>query len=491
MDSIAPHALPGTDVDVGGIFWSADSTEIGFYASGGKELRSVSIKGGTPRVIATGLETRFLGATRAGYWSTDNTIVFAQPDGLYRLPAAGGAPPVKIAEAGAMPNPLPGGRWLYLLPKKKAAATLLVEGAGLATPVTLQVESNAVFTSGYLVYRQRQSLVARPFDPVAVAFTGPPVLLVDDVKFNPGNGRTAFDATADLLAYYPEPPRKLVWKDRQGVSIGFVGEVSHDWNPVVARDGSIRIAIDRTDVTQDTMHVWTIDSQGTEAQITNGVRERFPVWSPDGQWIAYVSVGSEGSQIHRTRSARRTDDEALVGGAGRHMPLDYTNDYFLYGTETDDLFALPLRDGNPVPGAKPLQVTNTPKAVETTARLSPDGRWIAITQDEGGERNIWVQEFPNAKSRRRVSPGGGEDASWRQDGRELYYVTATGVLMAVPIPIPGTFGAPVKLFTFNARLGIPLHSYSPAPDGQRFLVAETIGGPEVITVVANWRSLLR
>ena len=99
-----------------------------------------------------------------------------------------------------------------------------VGGAGLAEPVTLPIESNATYAAGHLVFRQSQTLVARPFDPRSLEFTGPPTPLAEDVAFNPGNGRTAFDASDTLLVYRGEPPRKLTWRDRSGASLGSIGE---------------------------------------------------------------------------------------------------------------------------------------------------------------------------------------------------------------------------------------------------------------------------
>ena len=89
---------------------------------------------------------------------------------------------------------------------------------------------------------------------------------------------------------------------------------------------------------------------------------------------------------------------------------------------------------------------------------------------------------------------GGRDPSWRKDGKELYYVTNDGTLMAVRVETGAGFtsGTPSVLFKFDpGNIGVPLHLYSATPDGSRFLVGEVVRTPEVITLLVNWTSLLR
>lgn len=82
---------------------------------------------------------------------------------------------------------------------------------------------------------------------------------------------------------------------------------------------------------------------------------------------------------------------------------------------------------------------------------------------------------------------GGSNASCRQDGRELYYVDAAGTLTALPVKLGdrAEIGKPVPLF--SAR------NYEPAPDGQRFLVAEPLPDkePPVLHVIVNWPALMK
>jgi hypothetical protein len=68
-----------------------------------------------------------------------------------------------------------------------------------------------------------------------------------------------------------------------------------------------------------------------------------------------------------------------------------------------------------------------------------------------------------------------------------------GTIVAVPVdPSSLTFGASTPLFKFDAGpIDTPLHAYSVTPDGQRFLVSETSGTPDVLTAILHWPSLLK
>jgi eukaryotic-like serine/threonine-protein kinase len=144
--------------------------------------------------------------------------------------------------------------------------------------------------------------------------------------------------------------------------------------------------------------------------------------------------------------------------------------------------------------------TSTPllatAANERSGRISPDGRWIAYASDESGRSEIYVQQFPGLGSKRAVSTGGGAAPFWRQDGRELYYLSPERVLMAVDVRAEGTiaigrpralFRAPVAGDVSEAR-----NHYVAARDGQSFLVSVMEESPDraAISVVVNWPAQL-
>jgi serine/threonine-protein kinase len=97
-----------------------------------------------------------------------------------------------------------------------------------------------------------------------------------------------------------------------------------------------------------------------------------------------------------------------------------------------------------------------------------------------------------------ASTSGGVFPQWRDDGKELFYVNHNR-LTAVPVQLGSTprLGAPQPLFQIRAPAGSSLSgaSYKPSRDGQRFLIADTVGGedtpPPLLTVVLNWQTNLK
>ena len=104
-----------------------------------------------------------------------------------------------------------------------------------------------------------------------------------------------------------------------------------------------------------------------------------------------------------------------------------------------------------------------------------------------------MRPFPGPGGLWQISTAGGSTARWQQDGKELYYVSLDGKLMAVPITAQGATlepGTPVELFQIPGPPGAGLvrGQYAVASDG-RFLVNVTTGDAtsSPITVLLNWK----
>ena len=92
-------------------------------------------------------------------------------------------------------------------------------------------------------------------------------------------------------------------------------------------------------------------------------------------------------------------------------------------------------------------------------RFSPDARWVAYVSDESGVAEVYVRPFPPSEGKWQVSMGGGGQVQWRHDGKELFYVTSDGKLMAATVKLGLRFDAssPAVLFTIpNAKDSVTL-----------------------------------
>jgi len=142
---------------------------------------------------------------------------------------------------------------------------------------------------------------------------------------------------------------------------------------------------------------------------------------------------------------------------------------------------------------KPRLLVATP-GIADGFRFSPDSQWIAWASNDSGKFEVYVASLSAPANRRQVSIGGGAQPAWRNDGKELFYLTQEGKLMAVELK-PGSplqADAPKPLFQSNATGSYVGEVYAPSAGGRRFLFAE----PENrdagnINVVVNWDAGLR
>ena len=92
-----------------------------------------------------------------------------------------------------------------------------------------------------------------------------------------------------------------------------------------------------------------------------------------------------------------------------------------------DLWALPL-----VGEAKPFPVVET-RFHETRGQFLPDGRWVVYESNESGPNEVYVRPFNPAGVPIPISIGGGSEARWNGNGRELFYIGAGARMMAVDV----------------------------------------------------------
>jgi hypothetical protein len=106
---------------------------------------------------------------------------------------------------------------------------------------------------------------------------------------------------------------------------------------------------------------------------------------------------------------------------------------------------------------------------------------------------IYVSAFPTANGKWQLSSVGGQEPRWRQDGKELFYLSGEGKMMAVTVKTGASFEAdsPVALFQTHRRQPVSAQdffSYDVSGDGQRFLIATRVDEANAAppSVFLNW-----
>lgn len=104
---------------------------------------------------------------------------------------------------------------------------------------------------------------------------------------------------------------------------------------------------------------------------------------------------------------------------------------------------------------------------------------------------MYVQRFPTATGKVKISTLGGSEPAWRADGREIFYLAANRTLTAAAVTTAPDFsaGRPAKLFDTIVDTNVgSIHAvhYTPTADGQRFLINVSAVNETPTTVVLNW-----
>jgi Tol biopolymer transport system component len=479
-------------------FWSPDGRSLAFFADG--KLKRIDLAGGPPRAVC---DSSFEGT---GSWSKDGEILFAEAapgrEGIHSVRLSTGerrrvlAPDAGRGESQLFwPEFLPDGRhFMYVALRTGESSQHWLCIGSLDSGRTERlgaVDSRAEYApTGELLFVQGGALLARPFDARKLRFTADARPVVENLYTFWGPANAGFSVSSNGTLAYEEGtvPTRLVWRDRRGAEVQSFGTFEEVEFVRLSPDGR-RVSYSVADPKTGTADIWVADASGAAPlRITSEpFDEKYPTWSSDGRSLVFGSDRNGPPDVY-TVPVEGGAAKPLLELPGVEMPEDVSpgGESLLY-TESDrttglDIWILPLKgEGKRSPFLRT-------RFEETEPRFSPDGRWIAYSSDESGDREVYVVAM-DGTGRSRVSRDGGFAPCWRKDGKELFFRASGGRFLAAGVSWDGSprIAAPVELF----RLASGVFAYDVASDGQRFLVSERIRPPAPpITVVVNWPALL-
>jgi serine/threonine protein kinase/Tol biopolymer transport system component len=499
LDSLEPHALP--NVEGSSAFWAPDSRSIAFFSQ--RTLQRVAAAGGTPVTLCDAP------GANMGTFSGHGMVLFAgngTTNELRSVPETGGQTKVvlqpdksKGERALTCPSFLPDGRHFLYFSRNMDRSKMGIYAATLDAGeprFVMPAASCAIYAPpGYLLFLRDDALIAQPFDAATLHLQGDPFTLTEDFGSWDAQHRRFFSVSqTGVLAYRGNdaPQTQLTWYSREGKRLETAGENGRYLQVALSPNGT-KVILERLDTTINAWNLWLLDLvTGVSSRLTSGPAvDTDVVWSPDSREIVFGSDRIGQMDLFR-REIGAAQDKLLYADGEMKVPESWTTaGAIVYMTGQRDLHLL-RADGS----RKPVTLLQT-GFENDEPHVSPDARWIAYGSVESGRWDIYVASFPDFQNKLQVSNGGGAQPLWRRDGKELYYLTLDGKMMAIET-IAGTgvalkAGAPKFLFETRLRRPKPvLDQYGVSPDGQKFLIAEPLQRvAKPITVVLNWPSAIR
>jgi eukaryotic-like serine/threonine-protein kinase len=524
LGDLEPRALADS---VGGRqpFFSPDGLWVGFF--GAQVLKKVSIASG-PSITICDLTSG--GPLRGGSWGPDGTIVFSSAAGLMSV-SQGGGKPKALTNAGpgeqhVFPFILPNGRAVLFTIRRPAQAegmqVAVLDLSTSQTKVLIQAGSSAQYVDmGHVVYAAAGTLSAVPFDTARLSVVGDARTIVEHVT-TAGAGATDFAvARQGTLVYVPEAPapvRSLVWVDRQGHEEPINAPPRVYATARFSPDGR-RVALGLSNDNRDRRGIWIWDlARETLSPVTQDARGQAPVWTPDGRRIVFESQRGTGVAGLYAQAADGTGNaEQLKVNTGTPLlPTSVSRTGELFFTQVGrgglsiGVLTVGAGEARTLIEARQLS-TPLSSAGLTSAEISPDGRWLAYQSSESSRigpssssetSDIYVRPYPDVDSAKwPISSGGGSRPAWARNGRELFYLDATGRLTTVSVQTNGaTFSAGKPAVLFDTRYFAQAtggRSYDVSPDGRRFLMikepstVDNRAPSASIVVVENWMDELK
>lgn len=174
-------------------------------------------------------------------------------------------------------------------------------------------------------------------------------------------------------------------------------------------------------VAGDSIRMADYDGFNQRGFASDGPILRFPQFSPDGRYLAYVSYKSGVANV-----VVRSSGGGLVGGTNFNSttssPSISPGGQLAFSSAISNDGSMEIYVSN-LDGSSPRRLTRTSKAVNISPRWNPrTGREIAFISDRGGSPQVYVMDASGANQRPLISRGGHADSpSWSPDGRYIAF----------------------------------------------------------------------
>jgi len=495
---------PTNLVDAGhgaGLFaFSPGGQSIGYWKSG--TLRTIPVAGGTNETVLV----HDFRLPRGVAWGYDGYIYYCPSidGGIWRVPEDGGnAEVVTVPDTDAgenshrSPYALPDGKSLLFTIRPAYATSMDDARIALLSLETRQWRviheggHSARYMDGFIVFARGNDLYAAPVEEGTWAFKDPPERIVEGVAHDPTGAKFDLTINGDL-AYIPASgpfDQTSLFLEDPGGRRELLGTIDLRADRIALSPDRTKLALSASGANDQ---IWVYDLERRVATQLTFERDNAltPVWSADGRYVFYGSDAERA--IMRVPLDRSTEPEVVLRydsrGSGPQC-VSPDGEFLVYGRISEkgdfDIWSLPLR-GERIPRL----LIQTPFD-EKTARISPNGKWLAYMGAGRERREIFIQSLESPGPRWQVSRGLSEPPltpvpRWSDDGRQLIYRRGRR-LYAVRIDEEANglrISEPEQIADLGDKRATDLEAI-----GNRILLAEEPEArSELINVVLNWRA---
>src|SRR5215203_4848771 len=492
-------------------FWSPDSRSIGFFAD--HQLKTVKASGEAAVVpltwpVSMPANWETAGMAPTGAWNSQDVVVFgpSSEGNLYQIDVKrdGMATPVTTRVTTREPS-------LHRRPSFLSDGQRFLYVGGFGTKNELRVgslraadtvvigtfESPVSYAAGHLFFTRGGNIMAQSFNEETLRLGGDPVALRAQLRRDMPGNRGFSVSTNGRFVFLPAPKTEtqLTWVDRSGRAVAYVGAPGFSGGNLDVSPDERQLAVSMP-VQGGGPHndIWLIElATGKSTPLTDDHAGDYePTWSPDGKQVVFNSA-----RLGGVNPFVRASD-----GSGVDVPLATfeapdANGFTVASWSRTDILIFNVLTRNrdfdlwtlSMSGDRTRKVFVSSKHNELNGTFSPDGRWVAYQSNASDRYEIIVRPFPGKDPARTISRDGGKFPRWRGDGKELFFVSPTGTMMAAAFdPTNGVSeGEPQPLFATQIRIK-EKRPYAVANDVQRFLLM--VGPDQRIVAVMDWRTLL-
>jgi len=474
LDQAVAQEVP-TAEGARGLFWSPDSSQIGYQAHG--HLWKLPLTGGSAIDIGP-VPTEFSSAGGAAWLTNDRIWYTTGFSGLLEIPGQGGAPrtlldpdatsEVDFHEASALPDgkgvlfvshPVTGGVGALQLFDGRNRYRLMDEQASMRQPV--------YSSTGHILFGSSGGIWAIKFSLADRKVSGEPFLVAAAAS----RASISSDGTLATIPEGSSSEQQLTWFDRGSKVSGTVGRDGLNVrSPRLSPDGHQVVATVLGPNTD--LFVFDVD-KGTDRRLTfEAGSDTNGAWSADGRHIVY--------QCEAGICARASDGSGgrvvLTPGPAELPEISPDNKYLVFvrnqPTTSTDLLIVPLGpSGLAAPAVEAPKSLVSAERVQSRYALSPDGKFLAYESNESGSAEIYVTTFPSGEGKWQVSHGGA-GPRWSRAGDRIFYIAADRLMEVALDRVPAPTAGMPKSLIFGPAIGarILVVGFEPSADGTRFLI---------------------